>query len=85
MRDPGLMACSTDPGSSLLLISPPQLPGVLLWAHTHLPNIPDTIAVKDFRPDYTKTAVCKDFPGDPVVETPHCQYTGCWFTPWSGN
>ena len=63
------MACSTDPGSSLLLISPPQLPGVLLWAHTHLPNIPDTIAVKDFRPDYTKTAVCKDFPGDPVVET----------------
>ena len=75
------MACSTDPGSSLLLISPPQLPGVLLWAHTHLPNIPDTIAVKDFRPDYTKTAVCKDFPGDPVVETLCSQCRGIGSNP----
>ena len=26
-----------------------------------------------------------DFPGDPVVKTPHFQCRGCRFNPWSGN
>ena len=25
----------------------------------------------------------RDFPGGPVVKTPHCQCRGCWFNPWS--
>ena len=31
-----------------------------------------------------KRAHCRDFPGGPVVKTPHCQCRGCRFNPWSG-
>ena len=34
---------------------------------------------------YQKFYVWKDFPGDAVAKTPHSQFRGPRFDPWSGN
>ena len=68
---------------SLQLLVFPLFPYLSFCLNFHL--VAHQSSVYECKESVFKNGFLQDFRGEPVVKTPHFQFRGCGFDPWSGN